>query len=103
MNAANAVTRLGIASVAVPALCSMLSMLAVMLLPGVHCDEGSGCRGLGALNDVVTLMLFGGFVGAIAASIAVLPAALLIAAALRKIAGPPPGQGRERCSPGDRR
>ena len=71
--------KLGLASVLLPALGFALGLVASQLIPGCHCDEGAGCRGCGE-NDLLSFLLFGGFVGALGAVVTVLPVCLVIAA-----------------------
>lgn len=77
------VAKFGIATVVVPAVGAIAGALLMACIPGCHCDEGAGCGGCGALNGVVALLLMGGFVGALAAAFTSLPAALLLAVAIR--------------------
>lgn len=80
MSAASITVKLGVASVALPALGFVLGMLLQLAIPGCMCDEGAGCRGCGPLNDTLAFLILGGFVGALAALIFVLPASLVLAA-----------------------
>lgn len=77
-SAAGVILKLGIASVALPGVAFLVGLLLSSVIPGCHCEEGAGCRGCGA-NDLVAFLLLGGFVGALAALITVLPVSLALA------------------------
>jgi hypothetical protein len=83
---AGTITKLGIASVLIPAACFIVGFLVSQLIPGCHCDEGAGCNGCGA-NGLIGFLLLGGFAGALGALIFVLPASLLLAAIVRTFSG----------------
>jgi hypothetical protein len=65
--------------VLLPLLAFLLGMAATSLIPGCHCDEGAGCGGCGA-NGLVSLLLFGGFIGGLMACFTLLPASLVVGA-----------------------
>ena len=73
------IVKLGLASVAIPALAFVFGLLVSLIVPGCHCDEGAGCHGCGA-NDLVAFCLLGGFVGSLGALIFLLPASFVVAA-----------------------
>jgi hypothetical protein len=80
-SSARVIVKIGVASVLLPAAAFIVGMLlyAVMyaVMPECSCDEGSGCSGCGA-NDLIEILVFGGFVGALGALVTVLPASLLL-------------------------
>jgi hypothetical protein len=75
---AGIIVALGIASVLIPAAGFVIGLVLSILIPGCHCDEGAGCSGCGA-NGLVAFLLVGGFVGALATLMTVLPGSLLLA------------------------
>jgi len=79
MSTTKTVIRLGVASVAVPAVGAAIGFLLQMAIPGCHCDGGAGCHGCGELGDLTAFLMFGGFTGALAALIFVFPASLVLA------------------------
>jgi hypothetical protein len=83
---AKIIVKLGLASVAIPAIAFVLGMLVSLIVPGCHCDEGAGCRGCGA-NDLVAFCLLGGFVGSLGALIFLLPASFILAAVVGAFEG----------------
>jgi len=64
----------------------LVGMVITLLVPGCHCDEGSGCSGCG-LNSLVAFLLFGGFIGALFSLLFVLPASLLLAFVVNLFSG----------------
>lgn len=75
---AGIIVKLGIASVLIPLVGFVLGFVLTQIIPGCHCDEGAGCSGCGA-NGMVALLLLGGFVGALASLITILPGSLVLA------------------------
>lgn len=75
---AGLITKLGIASVLIPAAGCIIGLLLSIAIPGCHCDEGAGCRGCG-LNGLIATLMFGGLVGGIFAFLFVLPVSLVLA------------------------
>jgi hypothetical protein len=57
------------------------------VIPGCHCDEGAGCHGCGA-DGLIGFLLLGGFVGALAALIFILPASFILAAIVNAMSKP---------------
>ena len=87
MSAASVTTKLGFAAVLLPATAFIAGLLLQFLIPGCKCDEGAGCHGCGPLGELLGFLIFGGFVGALAALIFVLPVSLVLAAIFRRFAG----------------
>lgn len=85
-SAASLVVKLGIASVIIPAAGFLIGLILASIIPGCHCDEGAGCSGCGA-NGMISFLLFGGFVGSIAACITVLPGSFVLAALISLFSG----------------
>ena len=85
-NAARTLSRLGVATVVIPVLAFLIGLLLTALIPGCHCDEGSGCMGCGA-DEFLSVLVFGGFSGALGALFTALPICLLLAADLKRWAG----------------
>jgi hypothetical protein len=72
------ILKLGVAAVAIPASGFGLAALATLVIPGCHCNEAGGCHGCGA-NDLLSFLAFGGFVGALAAFMTILPISIVVA------------------------
>jgi hypothetical protein len=79
MSAAGKFMKVGIACVALPLLAAAAGAALQASIPGCRCDTGGGCRGCAGLDDLIAFLLFGGFAGALAALIFILPASLLLA------------------------
>lgn len=77
MSASSAIVKLGLATVAIPAIGFALGLQYV--IPGCHCDEGAGCNGCGPANGLIEFLIFGGFIGSLLALIFALPASLVLA------------------------
>jgi len=83
MSAASTTVKFGVASVLLPATGFIIGTLLYAVLPNCKCDTGGGCHGCGSLGQLIEFLMFGGFVGALAAAIFVLPASLVVAGILR--------------------
>ena len=62
-----------------PAIAAIVGAILMAIIPGCTCDEGEGCHGCGPLNGMSAFLMLGGFVGALAALISILPGSLLLA------------------------
>jgi len=78
-SAAGLIVKIGVASVLIPAAGFLIGLILTYVIPGCYCDEGAGCGGCGA-NNFVAFILFGGFVGGLAAFLTILPLSLILAA-----------------------
>ena len=85
MSAASLIAKIGIASVAIPAVAAIVGALLMASIPGCKCDEGAGCGGCGPLNGLIAFFMTGGFVGALAAMISILPGSLLLAGVFARL------------------
>jgi hypothetical protein len=85
--ASRLIVRLGLAAVGIPGLCFLIGAALSSVIPGCHCDEGAGCHGCGA-DGLIGFLLLGGFVGALAALIFILPASFILAAIVNAMSKP---------------
>lgn len=82
---ASIILKLGVASVVLPAAAFVLGALLWQLIPGCRCDSGAGCHGCG-IDGLVAFLLYGGFTGALAALVTLLPVSIMLAAIVGIIA-----------------
>src|SRR6516225_6550761 len=83
MNAPSAIIVLAVAAVVVSVACFALGLGLQAAIPGCHCDEGAGCSFCAGFGNLISFLIFGGFIGALVSVLYVLPGSLLLATILR--------------------
>lgn len=69
----------GVLSVAAPFAAILIGGVLEFIIPGCHCNEGTGCNGCSGLGGLIELFTFGGFVLALIALVTVFPFSMFAA------------------------